>query len=178
MSKEKPVIDWSDYFIYDPETGSLTWKARSGDTPSVKRWNKLMAGKEVGGLGDGGRYLITTLKHEGVTYHLKVHRICYEMENGPIPEGYEVDHKNHIKVDNRACNFEIKLHKDNMKNMSKQHNNTSGQPGVHFNKASGTWLARIGKQKKYLGSFHTYEEAVAARKQAELEGGYHENHGQ
>jgi len=50
-----------------------------------------------------------------------------------------------------------------------QRNNTSGFPGVHFNKASGTWLARIGiKNGKYiyLGSFKKKEDAIKARTDA------------
>lgn len=173
----KTVLPWNEYFSYNPETGSLKWKPREGSSPQIRRWNTIYAGKEVGGLGDGGRYLVTRITKDSKIYHLKVHRICYEMIHGPIPEGYEIDHINHIKTDNRACNLAMKKHEDNMRNSSRSHNNTSGQSGVHFNKASGTWLARIGKAKKYLGSFKTLEEAIEARKRAEEELGYHDNHG-
>ena len=49
-------------------------------------------------------------------------------------------------------------------------NNTSGVTGVYFNKSVGRWCARIyskGKQT-YLGCFHSFEEAVKARKDAEF----------
>ncbi|MCL2530723.1 MAG: AP2 domain-containing protein [Oscillospiraceae bacterium] len=46
--------------------------------------------------------------------------------------------------------------------------NTSGVRGVHQHE-SGKWMARIGFQNKriYLGIFKTFEEAVAARREAE-----------
>lgn len=171
------MIIWDDYFTYNPDTGDLFWKPRAPGTLSNRQWNTKHAGKKVGGLGDGGRYLITVITVNGVRHHFKVHRICYEMHYGPIPEGYEVDHIDHVTTNNRASNFEIKPHAANMMNMSKQHNNTSGCAGVHFNKASGTWIARIGKNKRYLGSFVSLSDAVDARKKAEKEGGYHDNHG-
>lgn len=174
-------MNWHDYFTYNPKTGKLFWKERKDIHKSrVKQWNACNAGNEVGSLGSGGRYLETALTISGKRYNLKVHRICYEMHYGPIPEGKEVDHVNHITTDNRAINFELKDHKGNMRNTSKQKNNTSGIPGVHKNK-HGKWVVRIGGGKRgrriYIGCFSSFDDAIAARKAAEYEHGYHENHG-
>lgn len=49
----------------------------------------------------------------------------------------------------------------------------SGHPGVYRSKAGGRWRARIGIEKKVLslGTFETKEEAIAARKAAEIQYG-------
>lgn len=175
-------MNWSDYFTYNPETGELRWKERSdiNDPVRLKQWNTKYAGCVVGSLGSGGRYLEAALTINGKRHNLKVHRICYEMHYGPIPEGMEVDHVNHITTDNRALNFELKTHKGNMRNMSRQHNNTSGFSGIHKNK-HGKWVVRIGGGKRgsriYIGCFSSLDDAVSARNAAEIEHGYHENHG-
>lgn len=174
-------MNWHDYFIYNPGTGKLFWKERADIHPSrVKQWNACNAGNEVGALGSGGRYLETSLTVNGKRHNLKVHRICYEMHYGPIPEGMEVDHVNHITTDNRAVNFELKTHKGNMQNASINIKNKSGVSGVHKNKY-GKWVVRIGGGKKgnriYIGCFSSLDEATKARKEAEIEYEHHENHG-
>ena len=44
-----------------------------------------------------------TVYIEGKTY--KMHRLVLEAFVGPRPEGYECDHKNRNKLDNRLCNL-------------------------------------------------------------------------
>lgn len=57
------------------------------------------------------------------------------------------------------------------RNKPLQHNNTSGVKGVSYRKKYGTWAAYIhlDKKKRHLGTFKTFDEAVAARKAAEAE---------
>ena len=44
----------------------------------------------------------------------KVHRVVYESVTGePIPEGYEINHRNEIKTDNSFSNLELLTHKEN-----------------------------------------------------------------
>ena len=45
-----------------------------------------------------------------------VHRIIYETFNGEIPDGYEIDHINAVRDDNRLENLRIVTHKDNLNN--------------------------------------------------------------
>lgn len=44
-----------------------------------------------------------------------VHRIVYETFIGPIPDGFEINHKNGIRDDNRPENLEALTHSDNVK---------------------------------------------------------------
>ena len=45
-----------------------------------------------------------------------VHRLVYETFKGLIPEGYQIDHINTIRNDNRIENLRCVTHKENMNN--------------------------------------------------------------
>jgi hypothetical protein len=51
--------------------------------------------------------------------------------------------------------------------------------GVGFDKKSGLWVARITIDGKpvHLGSFSNKDDAISARKDAEVKSGFHKNHG-
>jgi hypothetical protein len=55
--------------------------------------------------------------------------------------------------------------------------NTSGYVGVY--KRGAKWCAQISVDSKnmHLGIYDTIEQAAQARKQAEIDYGYHKNHG-
>ena len=42
------------------------------------------------------------------------HRFIWETIRGVIPEGYEINHKNKIKTDNRIKNLELMTHQQNV----------------------------------------------------------------
>ena len=48
----------------------------------------------------------------------QAHRIIWEMHHGPIPEGMEIDHINHVTDDNRIENLRLVTRKENCKNIS------------------------------------------------------------
>jgi hypothetical protein len=52
-----------------------------------------------------------------------------------------------------------------------QCNNTSGVAGVTWDKKNNKWKAQIhiNRKTKYLGLYNTKEEAIEARRQAEIE---------
>jgi hypothetical protein len=72
------------------------------------------------------------------------------------PQGLEVDHINHDKLDNRRSNLRIVTHKKNTQNRKY----VLETVGVRYT-SSRKWQARYGG--KNLGSFLTYEEAKQAR---------------
>ncbi|TIX43797.1 MAG: hypothetical protein E5V40_01780 [Mesorhizobium sp.] len=55
----------------------------------------------------------------------------------------------------------------------------SGVNGVHWNKKTGKWMARIkmGGKWIYLGIYPKLEDAVAIRRDAEKAYGFNPNHG-
>jgi hypothetical protein len=58
-------------------------------------------------------------------------------------------------------------------------NNTSGFTGVFWDKARNKWKANINinGRLKHLGLFTDMDDAIIARKRANVEFGYHANHG-
>lgn len=86
------------------------------------------------------------------------------------PEGLVVDHKNHNRLDNRYDNLRICTARENSMNSGKRDNTSSGVTGVSYYAHRNTWEAYIsfnGKRKR-LGYFKTIEEAIEARRQAEI----------
>ena len=82
-----------------------------------------------------------------------------------------VDHRKHPprherKKDNRKSNLLLVSGSENQMNRSVATNNTSGCPGVYWNKDRNKWVVQINHN--YLGCFVNYEDAVKVRKEAEV----------
>lgn len=123
-----------------------------------------------------------------------MHRWIWEQIYGPIPSGWEIDHINGIRTDNRLDNLRCVPKQVQMKNRAKRQTNTSGVQGVsrwtttrRGNQKVEMWRATCndqqGKQviktfsiRKY-GEKQAFELACEARKQMEKDYGYHPNHG-
>ena len=82
----------------------------------------------------------------------------------------QVDHINHNKKDNRKNNLRLVTRQQNAMNHVIPNNNTSGCTGVHFEKDRKIWRAYItlNGQRKYLGRFKNKQDAINARKNAEV----------
>lgn len=61
-------------------------------------------------------YCQICLCRDGKQKMLLVHRLVYEAFVGEIPEGYEIDHVNAIRDDNRLSNLRVVTRKGNMAN--------------------------------------------------------------
>ena len=93
-----------------------------------------------------------------------MHRFILENPIGNI------DHINRDGLDNRRTNLRVASKSMNALNSGPQSNNTSGARGVDWDKRRQKWCARIkvNGTQYYLGRFCTKEEAVAARRKAEV----------
>jgi len=88
------------------------------------------------------------------------------------PEGQDVDHENHDKLDNRKQNLRPCTRSQNCMN-SIDRENKLGVRGVHEHK-NGGYVAQIqaNNKKIYLGIFPNIEDAAEVRYQAEIR--YHD----
>lgn len=111
--------------------GKLYWKVRSVDE---KGFNKRFSGRRADNISTNG-YLI--VRHRNKT--MMSHRVVWEIHNGRIPDGMEIDHINHIKDDNRIENLRLVDRFENMRNTKMMKHNTSGVAGVTFHKSRGKW---------------------------------------
>ena len=92
--------------------------------------------------------------------HYMVHRVIFEMHNGPIPEGMEVDHADRNRLNNDISNLRLSTERDQCTNSSLRHDNTSGYKGV-YKRSYGKFRAMLKVEGKnmQLGEFDTAEEA-------------------
>lgn len=96
---------------------------------------------------------------------VKMHRLIMNCQDNKM-----VDHINHTKNDNRKNNLRIVTNQQNCMNRKLSSNNSSGCSGVHFDTKTSKWVARITYMNKeyYLGSFDNKDEAIKARRCAEI----------
>ena len=109
------------------------------------------------------------LTNNGYVYNNQVRFLHRLITN--CPEDMIVDHINHDPLDNRISNLRVcTVHQNNM-NTGQRCNTSSGVTGVSWYSQTNKWEAYIsinGKRTR-LGYFKTKEEAINARKQAEIE---------
>jgi hypothetical protein len=86
------------------------------------------------------------------------------------PDGMEVDHWDHLPLDNRRSNLRIVTPNENSRNRRTRPNNTSGQPGVSWHEVASKWFAYINVDSKRinLGYYEYYEDACRVRRDAEV----------
>lgn len=147
---------------YNPETGVFTWL----ETGAGRKLNLST------GTVNKERLLICI---SGVTYFS--HRLAWIYVYGKSPVG-DIDHINGNPLDNRIKNLRVVTHKENMRNMKIHSTNKTGISGVSWDKSNNKWRVNIDNGKTInLGRYFDFFEACCARKSAEVEFGYHINHG-
>ena len=93
------------------------------------------------------------------------HRFAWELVNGPVPPGKELDHMCYITQCVNPDHLRVltpKQHRENRR--GPQRNSTSGFRGVTFDKQRNKWMAIARNYGKniYGGRFDTAEEANEA----------------
>lgn len=119
----------------------------------------------------GGRfhlYAIHGFRVNGVSRILSMHRYIIGPENA---QGLDVDHINGNSLDNRRSNLRVCTRSVNLHNKHNLHAlNTSGTTGVYYSKSRKRWIAeiRIDRKRKHLGRHVNKEDAIKARKEADI----------
>ncbi len=106
--------------------------------------------------------------------------VIWYLETGYlITKGEVIDHIDHNRSNNKWENLRLITQAENNRNQTIAKNNKSGHTGVIWNKTSNKWQAQISinRKAKHLGLFDTKEEAISARKRANIKYDFHENHG-
>lgn len=157
-------------FSHDPSTGDLFWR----DTPNGRGFRPRKRGEKVSMRPHtNGRLRIDFLARKYL-----VHRIIWCLEYGRWPRKF-IDHINGDPADNRLVNLREVDNKMNCRNQKLRSTNKSGTMGVQWRKDRQQWIAVIarGGVRRSLGFFDHLDDAVAARRAAEVEAGFHKNHG-
>jgi len=141
---------------YDADTGLFTWIAHQRRPDLIGT---------IAGSPQGQGYIcinVDNRKH-------KAHRLAWLYVNGAWPSVH-IDHRNRVKDDNRIENLREATKAQNERNKGLRSVNTSGVTGVYWSIAAQKWQAyiRVDGRMKYLGVFADKEEAINARRTAEL----------
>ena len=142
---------------YCPETGEFIRKS----------------GKKTAGYVTSNGYLMIGLGYK--RYY--AHRLAWKLHYNQDPKF--IDHLDGDRLNNSIENLRNVDSAKNQKNMKKPKTNTSGVVGVTFDRSRSKWIAQIQVNKKNisLGRYSFFEDAVSARKEAEILYNFHENHG-
>jgi len=153
---------------YDSVSGVFRWKVVSN--------YRVHIGDEAGTVSPGEKPYIRI----GINHQIyRAHRLAWMMHYGEDPGDLQIDHINGVHDDNRIVNLRLVDTVGNCRNMRMRPDNSSGMTGVSFNTQKQKWFANItvNRSRIFLGSFKLKRHAIAARKDANLAYGFHENHG-
>ena len=182
--RELPAPDIVRQMIrYEPDTGRLFWLKRPEhlflEAPnrslahSAALWNATFASKEAFTAINSEGYLTGAL----MRIPMRAHRVAWALVTGAWP-AEQIDHINGDRADNRWKNLREVSHALNQRNMKISRANKTGFCGVKLVR-SGKYEVTIGVggKNRFIGTFESLEEAVAARRRLEQQLGYHPNHG-
>jgi len=168
-------MDWHEYFTYVPETGDLIWKERPREHFATNRaWRTFcgaFANKKAGcshlRVGGGKRQSDARVISVGINKkHYLAHRVIWEMHNGPIPLGVQIDHIDMNPLNNRLDNLRLATNRQNNQNKGPNKRNTTGFKGVYRRRdiKSERYYSRIQVNERYvcLGSYPSIAEAKEA----------------
>jgi hypothetical protein len=151
--------------IYYPDTGRFAWKTSSKGTSTEDT---------VGNITLRGSRAYRQITIFGVRTY--AHCWAYFYMNGVWPK-LPMDHIDGNGLNNSWKNLREVTPQTNCRNKAKPRANKSGVVGVYTRGDSFIANICVDRKTKYLGIFGTMFEAVCARKAAELQYGFHENHG-
>lgn len=161
MIKDLPISYIRKNFEYDEKSGMLL-RGGAVDGRIVHRGKSRVP------------YIVVSF--DGMRFY--AHRVAWTIFYGESPSGH-IDHIDGNTLNNRINNLRVVPQSENNKNRAIPINNKSGVIGVHLDKERSLWKAQISKNGRLinLGRFNNLFDACCSRKSAELQLGYHVNHG-
>ena len=164
-----------EFLSYDPEKGILKWNKRNikhfKNKQSFNTFHTMYANKKLIGHKKTKQVYVGNVA-------CKIHRVIWCHFYGEWPDkNLVIDHINGDDDDNRITNLRLVTQSENVKNQSLPKSNTSGAVGVIKHKNKWKAQIKINGVSKHIGIFENFNDAVNARKKAEIKHGFHENHG-
>lgn len=128
------------------EDGHLYWTKTVGQ--------RAKAGKKAGTLSCDGYWRI---KYHGKI--IRAHILIWSMHNGPVPDGFQIDHYNRIKDDNRNSNLWLLTPRQNVLNSGVREDSSSGFKGVQI--CNDKWVSKLYYFEYYYGGLHENKKDAA-----------------
>ena len=145
--------------LFEYREGNLYWRTKPSNYAKI--------GKKAGTLFPNG-YMRIQINH--AKYY--AHRIIWCYHFGPIADKLQIDHIDGNKTNNMIENLRLATHGQNQSNNKRAFcNSKTNILGVSWFERTNKWLVQITKNNKkiHLGYFVNQEDAIAARKAAELQ---------
>ena len=150
-------------FDYNEKTGDLIWKNPLYRTTKT--------GSTAGTLTSKG---YVQVRVAGRTY--RAHRLVWMHVTGFDPHGFQIDHIDCNRSNNKFSNLRLADHGENARNRKIRKDSASGLKGVYYDKKAQRYRAMIcvDRKQRNLGYFHTPELAHMAycKAAAELHGDF------
>lgn len=143
--------------LYDPESGTMTWRAKSGADREARRWNARYAGRPALSTADDQGYLTGTFNRK----HMKAHRVAWAIFYSRWPEA-EIDHINGNTGDNRVSNLREATRTQNAQNTAKRKGGLSRYRGVSRDGKKWRAIINANGMRLNLGSFDNEKKAAIA----------------
>lgn len=131
----------------------------AADAEWVNRWRWSLS-------ADGYAYRVTTA--DGRKRKVRLHRVILGLTRG---DGYDGDHINRDRLNNRRSNLRKLGRGENAQNQTSARGASSGFRGVSWDHNSGKWRAsiRVDGRLRHLGRFVSEIEAAAVARKARLQ---------
>ena len=160
MTTSKPLpLQEELHRLFEYKEGNLYWR--------IKPAKRIKIGNKAGCLHHTGYSVVITNN-----VHYQMHRIIWVYHYGAISNNLQIDHIDGDRANNMIENLRLATPSQNkFNNKRAMRNSKSNILGVFWHKANSKWHAQIRKNHKkiHLGYFVNQEDAIAARKAAELQ---------
>lgn len=159
VNKEILMVNWENYVVYDETSPSgLRWKVRKARCIKV--------GDVVGAQKERNSWQFKFTENNKLSRFYN-HRVIWEMFNGPILDGLQIDHIDGDASNNKIENLRIVTGSANSRNKRKRLTSTTGVTGVSFDNGKycyiAHWYGLDAKQVHRIFSVAKYGEQQAFR---------------